>query len=54
MGVEQPIIEVLQAIDNILVDEVVLEIQDIIELPVEQHDPQENDDSTLRTFTRER
>ena len=53
-GVEQPIIEVLQAIDNILVDEVVLEIQNIIELPVEQHDPQENDDSTLRRSTRER
>ena len=54
MGVEQPIIEVPQSADNILVDQVVQEMLEIIEQSVEQHDPQENVDSTLRRSTRER
>ena len=33
---------------------VILEIPEIIEKPVEQQDPQENDDSTLRRPTKER
>ena len=37
--VEQPIIEVLRAADNIPVDEFVLEMLEIIEQPIEQHDP---------------
>ena len=35
-------------------DEVILKIPEIIEQLVEQHDSQENDDSTLRRSTRER
>ena len=53
-GVEQPIIEIPQAADNNLVNQVVQEIPEIIKQPVEQHDPQENVDSTLRRSTRER
>ena len=54
MSVEQPIIEVPQAVDDIPVDEVVLEMPEINEQLVEQHDPQENVDSKLRRSTRER
>ena len=54
MGIEQPIIEVPQAVDNILIDKVILEIPERIEQPIEQHNLKENDDSTLRRFTRER
>ena len=50
-GVEQPIIKVPQVANNIPVDEVVPEI---IEQLVEQHDPQENFDSTLSRSTRDR
>ncbi|KAK8498397.1 hypothetical protein V6N12_005808 [Hibiscus sabdariffa] len=44
--VEQPINEVPQPAENIPVDQVVQENPEIIEQPVEQHDPQENVGST--------
>ncbi|KAL4309169.1 hypothetical protein GQ457_01G021620 [Hibiscus cannabinus] len=53
-GVEQPINEVPQPSENIPVDQVVQVNPEIIEQPVEQHDPQENVGSTLRRSTRER
>ena len=53
-GVKQPIIENPQAADEIPVDEVILKIPEIVEQPVEQHDSQENVDSTLIRSTRER
>ncbi|KAL4366702.1 hypothetical protein GQ457_05G014270 [Hibiscus cannabinus] len=53
-GVEQPINEVPQPAENTPVDQVVHENPEIIEQPVEQHDPQENVGSTLRRSTRER
>ncbi|GMI64951.1 hypothetical protein HRI_000164400 [Hibiscus trionum] len=54
LGVEQPINEVPQPVENTLVDQVVRESPKIIEQPVEQHDPQENVGSTLRRSARER
>ncbi|KAL4376717.1 hypothetical protein GQ457_02G017480 [Hibiscus cannabinus] len=54
MGVEQPINEVPQPAENTPVDQIVHENLEIIEQPVEQHDPQENVGSTLRRSTRER
>ncbi|KAL4383566.1 hypothetical protein GQ457_15G010160 [Hibiscus cannabinus] len=53
-GVEQPINEVPQPAENTPVDQIVHENLEIIEQPVEQHDPQENVGSTLRRSTRER
>ncbi|KAL4340139.1 hypothetical protein GQ457_08G024220 [Hibiscus cannabinus] len=53
-GVEQPINEVPQPAENTPVDQIVHENPEIIEQPVEQHDPQENVGSTLRRSTRER
>ena len=53
-SVEQPITKVPQVVDDIPVNEIVLEIPKIIEQLVEHHDPQENDDSTLKRSTRER
>ncbi|KAL4342158.1 hypothetical protein GQ457_08G026470 [Hibiscus cannabinus] len=53
-GVEQPINEVPQPAENIPVDQIVHENPEIIEQPVEQHDPQENVGSTLRRSIRER
>ena len=54
ISVEQPIIQVPQIVDNIPVDEIVLEMLEINEQPVEQHDPQENADSILKRSTKER
>ncbi|KAL4302401.1 hypothetical protein GQ457_10G005890 [Hibiscus cannabinus] len=53
-GVEQPINEVPQPAENTLVNQVVHGNIEIIEQPVEQHDPQEKVGSTLRRSTRER
>ncbi|KAL4380068.1 hypothetical protein GQ457_02G020870 [Hibiscus cannabinus] len=53
-GVEQPINEVPQPAEKTPVDQVVHKNPEIIEQPVEQHDPQENFGSTLRRSTRER
>ena len=53
-SIEQLIIEDPQAIDNFPIDEVILDIPEINEQPVEQHDPSENVDSTLRRSTREK
>ena len=62
--VEQPIIEDPQAVDNLPVDEAPLDIPELQEQPldvpelneqpVEQHDPLENVEPTLRRSTRER
>ncbi|KAL4319722.1 hypothetical protein GQ457_18G015860 [Hibiscus cannabinus] len=46
-GVEQPINEVPQPAENTPVDQVVHENPEIIEQPVEQHDPQENNLTTM-------
>ena len=51
-SVRQPIIENPQAADNNPVDQVVQELPEITEQPVEQHVPQENVDTTLRRSTR--
>ena len=49
----QPLIEVPQIANDNLVYQVVQDSLEIVE-PVEQHDPQENVDSTLRRSTRVR
>ena len=51
---EQLIIKDLQAVDDFLVDEVILDILEINEQTVKQHDPLKNVDSTLTRSTRER
>ena len=54
-GVRQTIIEVPQLADNNPVDQVVDgEQQDIVDQPVEQHVPQDDNNTTLRRFTRMR
>ena len=53
MGVEQPINEISQAAENMHIDQVVQVIPEIIEQPVEQHNPQKNVGATLRRSTRE-
>ena len=54
-GVRQTIIEVPQLADNNPVDQVVDgEQQDIVDHPVEQHVPQDDNNATLRRFTRMR
>ena len=50
----QPIIEVPQTADDNLVDQVVQDSPEIVEQSVEQHDPQENVDTTLKRSTRAR
>ena len=52
-GYRQPLIEVPQIANDNLVDQVVQDSLEIVE-PIEQHDPQENVDSTLRRSTRVR
>ena len=54
LGVEQPINGIPQAAKNVPIDQDVQVIPEIIEQPVEQHDPQENVGATLRRSTRER
>ena len=54
LGVEQPINDIQQAAENLHIDQVVQVIPEIIEQPVEQHNPQENVGATLRRSTRER
>ena len=54
LGVEKPINEIPQAVENMHIDEVVQVIPDIIEQLVEQHNPQENVGAILRISTRER
>ncbi|RVW62720.1 hypothetical protein CK203_060335 [Vitis vinifera] len=54
LGDRKPIIEVSQIADHNPVDQVVQDWPDIVEQPVEQHDPQENVDTTLRRSTRAR
>ena len=44
----QPIIEVPQTVDDNLVDQVVQDSPEIVDQPIEQHDPQENVDTILR------
>eukprot|EP00253_Pinus_taeda_P009013 PITA_09013 len=51
-GVEQPIVEVPQAADDILVDQVVQELPVTFEQRVEPHTSQEDDGTTLRRSTR--
>ena len=53
-GVEQPIVEVPQAADGILVDQVVQEFPRTFEQRVEPHTSQEDSDTTLRRSTRPR
>ena len=53
-GVEQPIVEVPQAADGILVDQVVQEFPSTFEQRVEPHTSQEDSDTTLRRSTRPR
>ena len=53
-GYRQPIIEVPQIANDNPIDQVVQDSLEIVEQPVEQHDPQENVDSTLRRSTRVR
>ena len=53
-NVEQPIVEFPQATKNNPVDQIVQEMPEIVEQLIEQHDPQENVDSTLMRFTRAR
>ncbi|RVW95033.1 Retrovirus-related Pol polyprotein from transposon TNT 1-94 [Vitis vinifera] len=53
-GDRQPIIEVPQIANDNPVDQVVQDSPEIVEQPVEQHDPRENVDSTLRRSTRVR
>ena len=53
LGVEKPINEIPQAVENMHIDEVVQVIPHIIEQPVEQHNPQEYVGATLRRSTRE-
>lgn len=54
LGIEQPINEIPQAAENVPIDQVVQVIPEIIEQPVEQHDPKKNVSATLRRSTRER
>lgn len=54
MGIRQSVIEVPQAADNNLVNKDVQEFPGIFEQIVEQHDPPENVEPTLRKSTRER
>jgi hypothetical protein len=51
-GVEQPIVEVPQAADDIPVDQVVQEFPRTFEQRVEPHTSQEDGGTTLRRFTR--
>ena len=51
-SVRQPIIENPQATDNNPIDQVVQELPEITEQPIEQHVPQENIDTTLRRSTK--
>jgi hypothetical protein len=53
-GVEQPIVEVPQAADGILVDQVVQEFPRTFEQRVEPHTSQEDSDTTLRRSIRPR
>ena len=53
-GDRQPIIEVSQIAYHNPVDQVVQDSPKTFEQPVEQHDPQENVDTTLRRSTRAR
>ena len=52
IGVEQPIVEVPQAADDIPVDQGVQEFPRNFEQQVEPHTSQEDDDTTLRRSTR--
>ena len=54
MGDWQPIIEVSQIANDNPVDQLVQDSPKIVEQPVEQRDPQENVDTTLRRSTRAR
>ena len=54
IGVEQPIIEVPQVVDNIPVDQGVQEFPIIPEQPVVPHSPQEDVGATLRRSIRTR
>jgi len=54
MGIRQLVIEVPQATDNNLVNKDAQEFPEIVEQMVEQHDPSENVEPTLRKSTRER
>ena len=51
-GVEQPIVKVTQAADDIPVDQVVQELPRTFEQRVEPHTSQEDDGTTLRRSTR--
>ena len=51
---KQPIIEVPQTTDDNPIDQVVQNLLEIVEQPVEQHDHQENVNTTLRRSTRAR
>ena len=53
-GDRQPIIEVPQTTDDNPIDQVVQNLLEIVEQPVEQHDHQENVNTTLRRSTRAR
>ena len=54
MGIRQLVIEVPHAADNNLVNKDAREFPEIVEQMVEQHDPPENVEPTLRKSTRER
>ena len=54
LNVEQPIIEDPQAVDDLLLYEVDLDITELIEQLIDQHDPPENVEPILKRSARER
>ena len=53
-GVEKPINEIPQVVENMHIYQVVQVIPEIIEQPIEQHNPQENVGATFKRSTRKR